>query len=78
MMADAPIIEEDDDDDDDDVEIVTKGDGKKKKGFAGAIVADPRQNNPTGIKLLGRRSKYIFDDEVDFDKYCPSIERSIA
>jgi hypothetical protein len=67
MLVDAPIIEdEDDEDDDNDLDTKDKK-SATKNGFAGAIVADPKLNNPTGIKLLGRRSSYIFDDEVDFD-----------
>lgn len=41
--------------------------GETKKGFVGAIVGNPLLNNATGIKLLGKRSSFIFDNTVDFD-----------
>ena len=44
-----------------------KDDGKKKIGFAGAIVGDPELNDYTGAIIFGRPSKYVFQYVVDFD-----------
>jgi DNA polymerase elongation subunit (family B) len=43
--------------------------------FEGAIVGDPELNEHTGIKLFGKRSKYIYDNiaDQDFASMYPSI-----
>jgi hypothetical protein len=57
---DLPEVEEENDDDDDEGT-------EKKQRFEGALVGGPHLNNHTGIRLLGTRSMYIFDNCVDFD-----------
>lgn len=35
--------------------------------YEGALVGNPLLNGPNGMKLFGKRSKYIFNDVIDFD-----------
>ena len=56
--------EPDDDDEDDD----DSGSGKRKVGFEGALVGDPRLNLPTGMALYGnKKSNNIFQYAIDMD-----------
>lgn len=57
-----PDEEPDDDDDDED------GGSKRKVGFEGALVGDPRLNLPTGMTLYGnKRTNNIFQYAIDMD-----------
>lgn len=53
--------EETDDDEEDDTKK------KKKKGFSGALVGDPLNNCHEGMMIYGERSKFVFNNVIDFD-----------
>lgn len=42
-------------------------DEKEVSDFLGAFVADPNLNDHVGIKLMGQKSKWVFDDAIDED-----------
>jgi len=53
-------------------------DNESNEKFAGALVGDPLLNTPTGIKLNGKRSKFVYESVIDFDLSAlyPSIIRA--
>ena len=44
---------------------------KKKIGFEGAVVGDPLLNDYEGTKILGKKSKYVYKNVIDMDRFCP-------
>lgn len=44
-----------------------KGPTKKEQKFAGALVADPENNDYCGMEIFGLHSKYVFTNVIDFD-----------
>lgn len=46
---------------------VTKSGRRKKKGYAGAYVAEPRRQKPSGFVLAGRLMEHIHDIVIDMD-----------
>ena len=39
--------------------------------FSGALVANPLLNSHIGIEILGKKSKFIFDNVIDMDGFVP-------
>lgn len=58
-------IDDDENEDDDDNEKESKE--EKKDKFSGAIVADPVLNQNVGIMIFGKKSGYIFRNNIDMD-----------
>jgi len=57
------------------VESVKNNEEEEDEKFAGALVANPLLNSHVGIEILGKKSKFIFDNiiDMDFSAMYPSI-----
>ena len=53
------------------VESVKNNEEEEDEKFAGALVANPLLNSHVGIEILGKKSKFIFDNVIDMDGFVP-------